>query len=533
MSLRTKILAAVVGLNLVVLVFAVVVLLLGVGGEERRAEILRLVEKVRVDPGDGEAARDQRRRNVDLLWTALPGLVECVLWLEEDDDPLVLEPRPHTDAGSPSPTEEDLLRAVDYHKAARRDGRNLYFQDELLVLLEGGREAEPPVGAPIPPGRQSLYVRWASAGALLGRARALYFTLLAGIVAVTTLGWVLLSRLVVRPLARLASAADRAAAGDLTARVPTSGTGDEIDRTAQAFNRMAAEVAEHQSQLEDRVMAALSRVRKAEQHLAIAQRLAATGKLASGIAHEINNPLGGMRSAVKALQRGDLDDAKTVEYLELVQDGLARVEETVKKVLQFTPRTPTPRATDLREIAHKAGALARHRLDRHDVRYVERLPDGPVRVYGDAHELQQVALNLLLNAADAIPPRPPAARGPDGRPAQGLVELSVREEGDSAVLEVADDGVGMTPEVQAQCFDLFFSTKDVGEGTGLGLAVVHNIVTNHGGRIDLESAPGKGTRFRVLLPRDGPVPDGPPRDGAAGAEPAAMPGAGGGPSSAP
>ena len=146
MSLRTKILAAVVGLNLVVLVFAVVVLLLGVGGEERRAEILRLVEKVRVDPGDGEAAREQRRHNVDLLWTALPGLVECVLWLEEDDDPLVLEPRPHTDAGSLSPTEEDLLRAVEYHRVARRDGRNLYFQDELLVLLEGGREAEPPPG---------------------------------------------------------------------------------------------------------------------------------------------------------------------------------------------------------------------------------------------------------------------------------------------------------------------------------------------------------------------------------------------------
>ncbi len=296
--------------------------------------------------------------------------------------------------------------------------------------------------------------------------------------------------------------------------MPTSGTGDEIDRTAQAFNRMAAEVAEHQSQLEDRVMAALSRVRKAEQHLAIAQRLAATGKLASGIAHEINNPLGGMRSAVKALQRGELDAAKTAEYLELVQDGLARVEETVKKVLQFTPRTPTPKATDLRDVARKAAALARHRLDRHDVRYVETLPATPVRVYGDAHELQQVALNLLLNAADALPPHAPSRADvgprvegtprPEATPHRGRVELSVREEGEFAILEVADDGVGMAPDVQAQCFDLFFSTKDVGEGTGLGLAVVHNIVTNHGGRIELESALGQGSRFRVVLPRDVP-----------------------------
>jgi signal transduction histidine kinase len=371
-------------------------------------------------------------------------------------------------------------------------------------------------------------VRWAIAGALLGRARALYFTLLAGIVAVTTLGWVLLSRLVVRPLARLG--VGRTAAG-ATSR-PACRRQAQATRSTGRRRRSTAWPRRSRStsrSFEDRVMAALSRVRKAEQHLAIAQRLAATGKLASGIAHEINNPLGGMRSAVKALQRGDLDEAKTVEYLELVQDGLARVEETVKKVLQFTPRTPTPRATDLRDVAHKAGALARHRLDRHDVRYVERLPDGPVRVYGDAHELQQVALNLLLNAADAIPPRPAGARGPDGRPASGLVELSVREDGDTAVIEVTDDGVGMTPEVQAQCFDLFFSTKEVGEGTGLGLAVVHNIVTNHGGRIDLESAPGKGTRFRVILPRDAPVAEPPP----AGAPPVAAAGTGGGASSAP
>lgn len=503
MSLRTKILAAVVGLNVVVLAAAILVLLFGATSEDRRAEIESLVEKVRVAPVSGDAPRAERRRNVDLVWTALPGVVVSVLWLEELDDPeRSAEPTPLIDAGTPAPSTEDVEEAVRFHKAARRTGRNIRAADRLLVLLEPTAEDGGGDGG-APEGRQSLYVRWHGAATLVSRARALYFTLLAGILAVTSLGWVLLSRLVVRPLARLAEAADRVASGDLGARVPTSGTGDEIDRTAQAFNRMAAEVSEHQSQLEDRVMSALSRVRKAEQHLAIAQRLTATGKLASGIAHEINNPLGGMRSAVRALQRGDLDAVKTAEYLDLVADGLGRVEETVKKVLQFTPRTPKPRPTDLRDVARKAAALARHRIERDGVRLVERLPAEAVPVYGDPFELQQVALNLLLNASDAVVERaPPGARG-----GQGEVSLAVSADAETAVLEVRDDGVGMTPEVAAQCFDLFFSTKDVGEGTGLGLAVVHNIVTNHGGRIDVETAPGQGTTMRVLLPRDSPAGD--------------------------
>ena len=117
------------------------------------------------------------------------------------------------------------------------------------------------------------------------------------------------------------------------------------------------------------------------------------------------------------------------------------------------------------------------------------------------------------------------ATGPMGEEFFGIAELIHNHQ----VKRVIATHVGMTPEVQAQCFDLFFSTKEVGEGTGLGLAVVHNIVTNHGGRIDLESAPGKGTRFRVILPRDAPVAEPPP----AGAPPVAAAGTGGGASSAP
>jgi signal transduction histidine kinase len=150
------------------------------------------------------------------------------------------------------------------------------------------------------------------------------------------------------------------------------------------------------------------------------------------------------------------------------------------------------------------------------VTLIERLPEpGVAVVFGDPHELQQVALNLLLNAADAVP----GASGRDREVGEGRVEVEVTTEGEQAVLRVTDDGVGMTPEVQAQCFDLFFTTKEVGEGTGLGLAVVHNIVSNHGGRIELESAPGRGTTFRVVLPRETPASAGGGGEGA-GAAPA-------------
>jgi signal transduction histidine kinase len=342
------------------------------------------------------------------------------------------------------------------------------------------------------PGRRGLVATLRAVPARSTGIREAYLVLVGGVVALSALLFWLVSRLITRPLAELTAAADRVAVGDFRFDLEGRGTGDEIDRTILAFRRMAKEIEESQSHLEDRVLSALQRIQKAEQHLAIAQRLAATGKLASGIAHEINNPLGGMKNAVRALARGDLSEEKTAEYLDLVSEGLARVEETVKKFLSFTPRSVEPRPTDLTDVVRKALALARHRMERKGIQVVESLgPSGVAQVFGDPHELQQVALNLLLNAADAVP---------DGR--SGKVEVTVGREGDDVRMEVRDDGVGMSSEDAARCFDLFFTTKPVGEGTGLGLAVVHNIVTNHGGRIDVESAPGRGATFRVHLPAE-------------------------------
>ena len=519
MSLRTKILAAVVGLNLLVLLLGVVVLLAAPPSSPGvPSGLVVRVQRLASDGVPSPVARDARLREVLALRREEPDVLGMVL-LEEGEDALAT-PRPVTIPGL-EPAAADVARAIELHREARKQDRTQVRAGELAMLLSGGiGEA----GVAYAEGRrQGLYVRWDARAGELSSVRALYFTLLGGLLLVTGVAWTLLSRLVVRPLAILAEAASRVAGGDRETSVPTSGTGDEFDRTAMAFNRMAREVAEHQSHLESRVLDAIERSRKAERHLVIAQRLASTGKLASGIAHEINNPLGGMRNAVRALARGDLDAAKTEEYLDLVQDGLARIEDTVKKILSFTPRAVQARATDLADVARRAVALARHRIERRGLRLVTRGLDGaPVPVFGDPHELAQVALNLLLNAGDAIPD--PEERGAPRPRDQGVVEVEVLETADHAVLRVTDDGVGMTPEVAAQCFDLFFTTKEVGEGTGLGLAVVHNIVTNHGGRIELDTAPGRGTTFRVLLPREPSPSEGADGVGGAGGRGASAPG---------
>jgi signal transduction histidine kinase len=319
--------------------------------------------------------------------------------------------------------------------------------------------------------------------------RSAYLVLFPGTVLLAVATYMVLSRTVLRPVERLVRAADRVALGAAPVPVPTSGRGDEMDRLIASFNRMAAEVHDYQRQLEARVLEALSRVKAAESHLVVAQRLAATGTLAAGIAHEINNPLGGIANAVRRLRDGDLAPGKREEYFRIVLEGLDRIAEIVRRVLDFTPRESAPAPLDAAEVCRRAADLARHRAESRAVR-LEVRPRGPVRgVVGDAQELQHAVLNLVLNAVDAIP---------EGR--GGTVRVDARREGGEVVMEVSDDGVGMDEETRRRCVDMFYTTKPAGTGHGLGLAMVQHIVTDHGGSLEIESAPGRGTTVRMRIP---------------------------------
>jgi signal transduction histidine kinase len=376
-------------------------------------------------------------------------------------------------------------------KILREDADRLERAMSEIIVDPGGTRLFVPVQtAQGPRFAARLDVR-GSAGPGIEIARALK-----GILTVMALGTVLLllntviftNRLVLRPLGSLVEASNRVAHGDFSKKIPGGETYDEMGRMILAFNLMIDKIADYHGRLQKDIQTAQGRITQTERRLFAAQRLSATGTLAAGIAHEINNPLGGMINAARVLREGRLDAAKQAEYLELILDGLERVRAIVQKILQFRPRALEPRPVQLQEAVEKAIAFMDHRAKAKEVSIRNELsPELPL-VNGDPLELQQAFLNILMNAVDAC------VMG------EGMVTVYGRVSGDGLTVSIADNGCGMEPDELARCMDLFFTTKDVGEGTGLGLAVAHNIVTNHGGRVEISSERGRGTTVSLSFP---------------------------------
>jgi PAS domain S-box-containing protein len=233
-----------------------------------------------------------------------------------------------------------------------------------------------------------------------------------------------------------------------------------------------------------------------QEQVALGDRMASLGRLAAGVAHEINNPLAYVHTSLEVALRelAALDDPRATniaDALARAKDGAQRVRGIVRdlKMLSRADDEPTE-AVDLHSVLDSTLALAANAIG--TKARVERS-------YGDAPparatrgRLGQLFLNLLLNAADAIP---------DGAPARHAIRVTTRRDWSGrAIVEIADTGVGIAPALAERVFDPFFTTKGVGAGTGLGLAICHQIVKQLGGDISFESAPGKGTTFRVTLP---------------------------------
>ena len=345
------------------------------------------------------------------------------------------------------------------------------------AVLQFALPAPPPVGAIV---RQTLQTHGA------------VFALFTALLVVST--YVMLDRGVLRRLAVLATASRPVAGRDYGGRVPPSRTRDEIGHLLHAFNQMTAEVREYHTELERRVAEATDKIRAAERRMVLTQRLASMGTLAAGIAHEVNNPIGGMLNAARRLQDA-VPEGKPRTYVELLLEGLERVQRTVKQVLTFTPRTVNPQPVHLPDVARRAVEFARHRLTQRGVELRDALGEDLPGIVGEPSELQQVFLNLIINAADATP-------------AGGQITLQGRGMPSAVEIAVTDTGSGMTEEQVSRAFDIFYTTKPQGEGTGLGLPIVHNIVQGHGGSIEILSKPGAGTTVRLRFP----LPDAPGGD---------------------
>ena len=223
-----------------------------------------------------------------------------------------------------------------------------------------------------------------------------------------------------------------------------------------------------------------------------AEKLAALGQTVSGVAHELNNPLATILTWAERLMARELDE-QTKRGVGTILSESERAARMVRNLLTFARKRQSTRAmVDLNPVVRQTLALRAYEQRVTNIIVSEDLaPDVP-QVFADAHQLQQVLLNLTINAEQAM------------LAAHGRGSLIVRTRFDRkrelVVLEVRDDGPGIAPEVQTRIFDPFFTTKDVGKGTGLGLTVAYAIVEDHGGRIRLESTPGTGTTFLVELP---------------------------------
>lgn len=318
--------------------------------------------------------------------------------------------------------------------------------------------------------------------------RSVVVVMVIGIVLILLNTYVLLNRWMFRPLDELARASTRIGMGDFSKTLPEPATIDEMGRTYQAFNLMLRKLQEHHQRLMGDLEKSREDLKNTQRKLVVAQRLSSTGTLAAGIAHEINNPLSGLINIVLALRDKNLDEGKRREYVDLIVEGLYRIKSTVDKILQFAPRPSSKRAVDVREIVQKAAALVEHKLKQKGIRVVwsseEKLP----HIKADPAEMQQVFLNVLLNATDAI--------GPAG----GAIEISVSRQEEFVRVTVKDDGCGMDEQQLQGAFVPFFTTKAEGQGTGLGLPIARSIVEDHGGDMYLESEKGKGTSVHILLP---------------------------------
>src|SRR5213080_2753677 len=227
-----------------------------------------------------------------------------------------------------------------------------------------------------------------------------------------------------------------------------------------------------------------------------AEKMAALGQTISGVAHELNNPLATILSWAERLSQKSSPDDGVRRGLETILNESERAARIVRNLLTFARKRQTTRAmVDINHVVRETLALRAYDQRVSNISVLDALAAGLPQVFADGHQVQQVLLNLVINAEQAM------------LSANGRGVLVVRSwhdaEHESVMVEVNDDGPGIPDDLQPKIFDPFFTTKDVGKGTGLGLTVAYAIVQEHGGHMRLESRPGKGASFYIELPVTG------------------------------
>jgi two-component system NtrC family sensor kinase len=264
---------------------------------------------------------------------------------------------------------------------------------------------------------------------------------------------------------------------------------DEIGRLSASFNNMTASLKNMEKQWEARL----------QDQLVQSEKLASLGKMAAGVAHEMNSPLTGIMTFSHLLRGRRESDSVEKEWLDTIVDETERCARIVRQMLDFAREIqPDMKPAGINDLVIATLDLVRYQAIFHDVEVSLDLDRDIEDSLMDANQIKQALLNIILNAVDAM--------GGQGKLAIATKQL--RAEGkkgpeDKIELRISDTGCGIPPEVIDKIFDPFFTTKEVGQGTGLGLAVTYGIIKRHGGDIRVESVVGEGTTFTITIPAAG------------------------------
>ncbi len=300
---------------------------------------------------------------------------------------------------------------------------------------------------------------------------------------------------IIKPLQCMVAATHQIADGDLNHKVEIRSQ-DEIGELASAFNQMTEklksankELVDWGTTLEKKVEERTRELVEMQARLIQSEKLASLGKLAAGIAHEINNPLGGVLIYTHLLLEDTDKDSGQYENLKKIVKETTRCKNIVKGLLEFSrPKEPEMVPTDIHEVLDRALAIFEPQALFQNIKVQKEFSEVP-RVIADGSQLQQVFTNIISNAAEAMA-------------GSGVLTIRTSWEKETGLIKIefTDTGHGIRPEDMKRLFEPFFTTKEVGKGTGLGLAISYGIVQKHQGSIEVRSEIGKGSTFTVVLP---------------------------------
>jgi two-component system NtrC family sensor kinase len=315
------------------------------------------------------------------------------------------------------------------------------------------------------------------------RQRILIISLLAILSGAVTI-WLLVSK-ITKPLSELRDSAEAVGRGDFTRRVPVR-SDDECGELAAVFNQMTENIRQSRAEIEKNV----ETLKNTQAQLIQSEKLSAVGEFVAGVAHELNNPLATVMGFSEMLKDNDAD-TKNRRYLDMIYKSAHRCQKIVQSLLSFARRHQHERKPmSVNGMVEAVLEMLNYQLRTSNIEVVTQLdPTQPV-VLADGHQIQQVLLNVINNARQAI----------EGHKSGGQIKIFTETSGEQVHIIIRDNGPGISADNLLRIFDPFFTTKQVGQGTGLGLSLCFGIIKEHAGNITPSSRPGEGATFTIELP---------------------------------